>query len=34
VLPQRPDEAGDTIVLRGRVTLAGGVPLAGVEVDM
>ena len=34
VLPQRPDEAGDTLVLRGRVISAHGVPLADVELDM
>jgi catechol 1,2-dioxygenase len=34
VMPQRPGEAGDTLVLRGRTISADGVPLAGAEVDM
>jgi catechol 1,2-dioxygenase len=34
VLPRRPDEAGDILVLRGRALAAGGVPLGGVEFDM
>jgi catechol 1,2-dioxygenase len=34
LLPQRPDEAGDVLFLRGRVTSPDGTPLAGVELDM
>jgi catechol 1,2-dioxygenase len=34
VLPQRPDEAGDVLFFRGRVTSSDGEPLAGVELDM
>lgn len=34
VLPQRPDEAGETLVFTGRVTAQTGAPLAGVELDV
>jgi catechol 1,2-dioxygenase len=34
VLPQRPNEAGDVLFFRGRVTGLGGRPLAGVELDL
>ncbi|WP_395674972.1 hypothetical protein [Inquilinus sp.] len=34
ILPQRPDEAGDILVFRGRVTGPEGEPVAGVELDM
>lgn len=34
VLPQRPDEAGETLVFGGRVTDTDGEPLPGVELDI
>jgi catechol 1,2-dioxygenase len=34
VLPRRPDEAGDPMILQGRVTGADGSPLADVELDV
>jgi catechol 1,2-dioxygenase len=34
IMPQRPDEAGDVLFFRGRVTGPDGEPLAGVELDL
>src|ERR1700719_1028741 len=34
VLPQRCDEIGEVLFLRGQVKSLGGAPLAGVELDM
>jgi catechol 1,2-dioxygenase len=34
MLPQRPDETGDMLILRGQVTSSEGIPLAGAELDM
>src|SRR5688572_24275299 len=33
-LPRRPDEKGEALVLTGRVTDAGGAPLAGAVLDV
>ncbi|CAB3807078.1 dioxygenase [Pararobbsia alpina] len=34
VMPQRPEEAGDLLFFKGRVTNAEGQPIAGVELDV
>jgi catechol 1,2-dioxygenase len=33
-MPQRPDELGDTLVFRGRISGTDGIPLADAEFDM